>query len=118
MLGKKIPVDTVPFFWSRAFNQSIQFIGYAPSWDEVILKGDTDKPSFVAYYVKNNKVVAASCINSLNSIMILREAMMGGMMPTPDEVRDSAFDPKNLVEELKKLKPACSKCDLYSPTQL
>lgn len=33
MLGKKFPMDNIPFFWSRAFNQSIQYIGKISKYD-------------------------------------------------------------------------------------
>jgi hypothetical protein len=63
MLGKKLPMDNIPFFWTRAFNQSVQHVGHISSYDEIFVKGDLSKAEFVAYYLKNNKVIAASCMN-------------------------------------------------------
>ena len=114
MLGKKFPMDNIPFFWSRAFNQSVQFVGHVSSYDEIHIKGDLEKPEFVAYYLKSNKVVGASCMNSLNSIMIVREAMRNGIMPSGQDVKKPDFNLNGLVEDIKKKKPTCKKCDLLT----
>lgn len=91
MLGKKFPMDNIPFFWSRAFNHSIQFVGYLSNYDDILVKGDLNKPEFVAYYLKGDKVVAASCMNSMNAIMIIREAMKAGVMPSAKEIKEEGF---------------------------
>ncbi len=71
MLGRRIPVDNIPFFWTRFFNNSVQYTGYTDSFDKVHVKGSLPDQKFVAYYIKGNKVVAAATMNQLNSIMII-----------------------------------------------
>jgi apoptosis-inducing factor 3 len=39
---------------------SIDYIGHAECWDDIIVHGDIEKPEFLAYYVKDG-VVAAAC---------------------------------------------------------
>jgi len=40
MVGNAVPFKNLtPFFWTRSFNASLQFVGYAPKIDEVIIKG-------------------------------------------------------------------------------
>lgn len=110
MLGQHLPVDNVPFFWTRFFNSSVQYTGNTASWDEVIIKGNVQDLKFVAYYVNKGKIVAAAAMNSLNSIMIVKEAMQQGVMPTAEEVKKGDWKVEGLVEEIKKKGPACKKC--------
>jgi NADPH-dependent 2,4-dienoyl-CoA reductase/sulfur reductase-like enzyme len=35
MLGKMVPYDQVPFFWTRAFNKSISYVGNISAYDNV-----------------------------------------------------------------------------------
>ena len=48
--------------------------------------------------MKNDKVVAASCMNQMNSIMIIREAMRAGIMPSGTSVKKEGFNLKSLVD--------------------
>jgi len=60
MLGKFVPFGATPFFWTRHYNKSIQYIGHCIRPDEVIVKGDVKGGKWMAYYVKNNKIEAVS----------------------------------------------------------
>ncbi|CDW87365.1 nad-dependent dehydrogenase [Stylonychia lemnae] len=40
MLGQSQVFNRVPFFWTRNYNKSIQYVGYAQSYDEVFIQGD------------------------------------------------------------------------------
>lgn len=110
ILGKKIPLDNVPFFWTRSFDNSVQFTGMTAGYDKVHIAGDLAAQKFVAYYFKEGKVIGASTMNSLNSIMIINEALKQGVMPPADEVTKSDFKLDTLVPLIQAKKPTCSKC--------
>ena len=59
MLGKHVPYGDVPFFWTRHYNKGLQYVGYAPNYDGVYIDGDVND-KFVAYYHKNNRILAAA----------------------------------------------------------
>jgi 3-phenylpropionate/trans-cinnamate dioxygenase ferredoxin reductase subunit len=40
MAGKKFPVDNIPFFWTRQFNNSLVFTGVTKGWDDIHIVGD------------------------------------------------------------------------------
>ena len=40
MMGKRVPMDNIPYFWTRSFNNTLSFTGYTKGWDEIIIKGD------------------------------------------------------------------------------
>ena len=71
MLGKLIPYGDVPFFWTRNFNNSLQYVGNTSSFDDVHIDGDISKDTFLAYYIKDGKIVAALGSFSYTSVMTL-----------------------------------------------
>lgn len=75
MAGKKIPVDDIPFFWTRNYDKSLHYTGHANSFDEVFIDGSLNDYKFVAYYLKANKILAAAAMGSGPAIMIINEAM-------------------------------------------
>jgi NADPH-dependent 2,4-dienoyl-CoA reductase/sulfur reductase-like enzyme/nitrite reductase/ring-hydroxylating ferredoxin subunit len=60
MLGKSVPYDAVPFFWTIQYFKQLDYIGHAAKWDRIVLQGDMETPEFLAYYVKDGRVAAAA----------------------------------------------------------
>ena len=58
MLGKMVPFGNIPFFWTRNYNKTVQYIGFAHEFDEVHIQGDVMENKFLAFYIKNGKVLA------------------------------------------------------------
>ena len=59
MLGRPARYDAVPVFWTIQYLKRLDYVGHATEWDEVVIHGDVGKPCFIAYYVRQNRVVAA-----------------------------------------------------------
>lgn len=55
-----IPYGKIPFFWTRNFNKGILMVGHHNGFDEVHMTGDPNTGPYVAYYIKDNKVLAAA----------------------------------------------------------
>lgn len=105
-----MPLDNVPFFWTRSFNSSLQFTGVTTGYDKVHINGDLSAQKFIAYYFKAGKVVGAATMNSLNSIMIINEALKQGVMPPADDVVKEDFKLDSLLPLINKKQPTCKKC--------
>jgi hypothetical protein len=60
MLGKLVPFGNTPFFWTRHYNKSLQFVGHCSSYDEVFVQGNVLENKFLAFYIKDNKVMAVA----------------------------------------------------------
>ena len=58
MLGRGVPYDAVPYFWTIHFMKRLDYVGHAEQWDEVVVDGDLEKPEFLAYYVRDGQVAA------------------------------------------------------------
>jgi NADPH-dependent 2,4-dienoyl-CoA reductase/sulfur reductase-like enzyme/nitrite reductase/ring-hydroxylating ferredoxin subunit len=59
MLGRGVRYESVPVFWTIQYLKRLDYIGHATDWDDIVVHGDLEKPEFLAYYVKDGKVVAA-----------------------------------------------------------
>jgi hypothetical protein len=114
MLGKKIPYDYVPFFWTRFFEKTLQYVGVTDKFDEVIIEGNfevnnTDRPSFKAFYIKNKKVCGFACMNSPNSANIMYEVFKNNYVVTVGALKSRELTIEKLKDLLKKMNSRCSK---------
>jgi hypothetical protein len=41
----------------------MEYSGHAPSWDEVVFRGDRDSGEFVAFWLKDRRVLAGMNVN-------------------------------------------------------
>jgi NADPH-dependent 2,4-dienoyl-CoA reductase/sulfur reductase-like enzyme/nitrite reductase/ring-hydroxylating ferredoxin subunit len=87
MAGKETKNEIVPFFWTEQFGISLRYVGHIREWDEIIVDGDISKHDFIAYYVKNNKILAAAGINRDRMINMVEEFISQDMMPAPEEIK-------------------------------
>lgn len=114
MAGKKYPMDNIPFFWTRQFNNSLVFTGVNNGWDDIHVDGDLNEMKFVAYYIRksDDMVLGAAAMNSMNKIQIINEAMKNGVMPKGTAVKATGFKLEDLLKEIKKKDPKCAKCTM------
>ncbi|KAG6333683.1 hypothetical protein ID866_5401, partial [Astraeus odoratus] len=84
--GKPQPFVKVPIFWS-AQGQQLRYCGLGAEHDNVIIKGDPSEMKFIAYYVKNNRVVAVASMQNDPVVSKASELLRLGLMPSPDELR-------------------------------
>lgn len=82
MLGKMTPFSGVPFFWTRNYNKTLQYIGYAHDFDEVHVQGDILANKFVAFYIKDGKVLAVAGQQKSGEVLTYMEAMHQNQMPS------------------------------------
>ncbi len=60
MLDAAAPYDAVPYFWTIHFMKRLDYVGHAEHWDDIVIEGDLQEPSFVAYYVQDGRVAAVA----------------------------------------------------------
>lgn len=92
MAGEHRPYRSVPFFWTRHFGTSFQYIGHATTWDEIVYDGDPENHSFIAYFVEEEGVQAVAGAGRGQELAAIQHLMRQGRMPTPDELRAGSVD--------------------------
>ena len=101
MLGKFIPYETVPFFWTRAFNKSLACLGVFSGDDKVVIKGNPDKFNFIAYYFgKKGEFTGAVGMGHNKELIALNQAMRMDIVPTMSELVDPAFNWEVLYQQI------------------
>jgi 3-phenylpropionate/trans-cinnamate dioxygenase ferredoxin reductase subunit len=63
MLGENEPYGEIPWFWSDQYEHNLQYAGFHSEWDELVVRGSTEERNFVAFYRKDERVLAAVAIN-------------------------------------------------------
>ncbi|OCH94795.1 hypothetical protein OBBRIDRAFT_788801 [Obba rivulosa] len=84
--GKLQPFVKIPVFWS-AQGQQLRYCGVGAGFDDVIIDGSADEMKFVAYYVKDDKVVAVASMQRDPVVSKASELLRLGLMPSPAEIR-------------------------------
>src|SRR5260370_6022633 len=62
MLGIGGPFRDVPFFWSQHYDVAINYVGHAPAWDALELRGDLDGRKATAIYRSKGRTLAVATI--------------------------------------------------------
>ncbi|MFL5993453.1 MAG: NAD(P)/FAD-dependent oxidoreductase [Streptomyces sp.] len=65
MLGRQVTYDRVPYFFSDQYDLGMEYSGWAPpgSYDEVVIRGDAGKREFIAFWLKQGRVLAGMNVN-------------------------------------------------------
>jgi len=92
MVGKKIAYDSVPFFWTRQFDAGLLYVGHAVTWDEIIYQGDVAARDFLAFYIKESRVLAVAGMNRDREMAAAEELMRLDCMPMAAQLRENAVD--------------------------
>jgi 3-phenylpropionate/trans-cinnamate dioxygenase ferredoxin reductase subunit len=63
MLGKPASYERHPYFYSDQYDLGMEYTGYAPGWDEVVIRGDVDARELIAFWLKDGRVLAGMNVN-------------------------------------------------------
>jgi apoptosis-inducing factor 3 len=75
MAGGDVHYTGVPYFWTYHFGKNVEYLGHASEHDEVVIDGDLDAQSFIAYLMKDGQVAAAIACDHEAPAARLAEAM-------------------------------------------
>jgi 3-phenylpropionate/trans-cinnamate dioxygenase ferredoxin reductase component len=63
MLGQDRPYDRLPYFYSDQYDVGMEYAGYATEWDDVAFRGDRDGREFIAFWLRDDVVLAGMNVN-------------------------------------------------------
>jgi 3-phenylpropionate/trans-cinnamate dioxygenase ferredoxin reductase subunit len=78
MLGERPNYDEIPYFFSDQYDAGMEYSGYAPEWDEVVFRGDVGSREFIAFWLKDGRVVAGMNMNIWDVNDEIRELILAG----------------------------------------
>ena len=63
MLGEPVSYDRIPYFFSDQYEVGMEYSGHAPKWDEVVFRGDRNEGEFIAFWLRDGRVIAGMNVN-------------------------------------------------------
>jgi 3-phenylpropionate/trans-cinnamate dioxygenase ferredoxin reductase subunit len=63
MLGEPVSYDRIPYFFSDQYDVGMEYSGHAPRWDEVVFRGDPADGEFIAFWLRERRVLAGMNVN-------------------------------------------------------
>jgi 3-phenylpropionate/trans-cinnamate dioxygenase ferredoxin reductase subunit len=97
MLGQDVSYDEIPYFFSDQYDVGMEYGGLAESWDEVVLRGDVERREFVAFWLKDERVVAGMNVNVWDVNDPIRELIRSRRPVNTKRLRDPDVPIEDLV---------------------
>ncbi|MGW1884844.1 NAD(P)/FAD-dependent oxidoreductase [Streptomyces sp. NPDC001970] len=92
MLGQEVSYDRIPYFFSDQYDLGMEYSGWAPpgSYDQVVLRGDVGKRQFVAFWLKDRKVLAGMNVNVWDVTEPIQKLIRSGAPVDAEALADPA----------------------------
>ncbi len=62
LAGEDGPFVDVPFFWSQHYDVSLNYVGHAAAWDEVVVDGSLEKHDATVRYLAGGRLLALASL--------------------------------------------------------
>jgi 3-phenylpropionate/trans-cinnamate dioxygenase ferredoxin reductase subunit len=99
MLGEDKDYDVVPYFFSDLADwASLEYVGPAEDWDEIVWRGERDSGEFSAWYLKDGKVAGCLSVERSEDLARARELLAEGTDVSAD--REKIADPGTDLGEI------------------
>jgi 3-phenylpropionate/trans-cinnamate dioxygenase ferredoxin reductase component len=63
MLGEDVRYERIPYFFSDQYDVGMEYSGYAERWDQVVFRGAREAGEFVAFWLRDGRVLAGMNVN-------------------------------------------------------
>jgi 3-phenylpropionate/trans-cinnamate dioxygenase ferredoxin reductase component len=95
MLGQHVAYDRIPYFFSDQYDVGMEYSGFATDWDDVVFRGDPASREFIAFWLRNERVVAGMNVNvwdvneHVQALIRSRQAVNPAALADPDTPLDA-----------------------------
>ncbi|HEY3730527.1 MAG TPA: FAD-dependent oxidoreductase [Steroidobacteraceae bacterium] len=101
LMGRERPFRAVPWFWSDQFDVKLQMVGQSHGYDQVLTRGDLNKPAFSAFYFRAGRLIAVDSLSRIQDHMQAKRVLDNGLSPTPEQIADPQFELQSLMKEAR-----------------
>jgi 3-phenylpropionate/trans-cinnamate dioxygenase ferredoxin reductase subunit len=88
MLGQDVRYDRVPYFFSDQYDVGMEYAGDARPDDEVVFRGDPATREFIAFWLRDGRVVAGMNVNVWDVNEHIQELVRAGATVDAERLRD------------------------------
>jgi 3-phenylpropionate/trans-cinnamate dioxygenase ferredoxin reductase subunit len=89
MLGEPVKYDRIPYFFSDQYDVGMEYAGFATDWDEIVFRGDRDGGEFLAFWLKDQRVIAGMNVNVWDVNEHIQALIRSRQPVEPASLRDS-----------------------------
>lgn len=89
--GDPQPYRAFPWFWSNQYDLKLQTAGINLGHDRSVVRGDPASRSFSVAYLKEGRLLALDCVNSVKDYVQGRKLIEAGAMPDLDRLADASL---------------------------
>ncbi len=98
MLGKAVPYQMVPWFWSDQYDLKLQMVGLSAGFDQSVMRGDpATQRHFATFYLRDGVVIAADAISRPQDFMVAKKMVASRLRIDPAQLADESVALKTLV---------------------
>ena len=101
LMGRERPFRATPWFWSDQYDIKLQMVGLSHGYDQVVTRGDLQKPAFSAFYFQAGRLIACDSLSRIQDHMQAKRLLDHGLSPTPEQVADPLFELQSLLKEAR-----------------
>ena len=95
--GQPKAYAAVPWFWSDQYNLKLQSVGLSHGHDRVVIRPARTPEGFVAFYLKDGRMIAADCVNSIAEFNAAKRLVTEKTIVDPAALADPAVEMKSLL---------------------
>jgi len=78
----------LPYFYSDQYDLGMEYNGYATDWDRVVLRGDPSAREFIAFWLRDGRVLAGMNANIWDQGDAIKAIVRGGTIVDTDALAD------------------------------
>jgi 3-phenylpropionate/trans-cinnamate dioxygenase ferredoxin reductase subunit len=100
MLGRDATYDRVPYFFTDQYDLGMEYVGYAEpgSYDDVVVRGDVASREFIAFWLRDGRVLAGMNVNVWDVVDPIRTLIQRGNVVDAAGLVDATVPLADLVE--------------------
>jgi 3-phenylpropionate/trans-cinnamate dioxygenase ferredoxin reductase subunit len=98
MLGMRVAYERIPYFFSDQYDVGMEYSGYAPTWDEVVFRGDPASGAFIAFWLKDGRLAAGMNVNTWDVNAAIAAIVASQKPIDADRLRDPDIELAQVVQ--------------------
>ncbi|MFI0897018.1 NAD(P)/FAD-dependent oxidoreductase [Streptomyces sp. NPDC020983] len=100
MLGQQVSYNRIPYFFSDQYDLGMEFSGHAApgSYDQVVCRGDVGKREFIAFWLREGRVLAGMNVNVWDVTEPVQQLIRSGRAVDAEALSDPAVPLPSFLE--------------------
>ncbi|UMP03454.1 NAD(P)/FAD-dependent oxidoreductase [Amycolatopsis sp. EV170708-02-1] len=90
MLGKDETYDELPYFFTDQYDLGMEYLGHNAGHDRVVFRGDVEAREFIAFWLKEDRVLAGMNVNVWDVTDPIKALIRGGRPVNPERLADTS----------------------------